>query len=123
GPTMHAIYDWFDRHVAGSPHPFVDPFDSDAQEPRWDEQSLSVFHGQPPQPNRLHLLPELISPRGGVSLPRSDQDWEATRRGAVERLRAEVFPLIEEVESPQTLALTVDAVSPEGSHYRQWQGA
>lgn len=69
---------WFDRHVAGDERPLLK-----LGQRELPEQAVSVFNGQPPSPNRVDLLPQLISTRGTVPLPNEPGDWAAIRRQAV----------------------------------------
>ncbi len=81
-----AINDWFDRHVAGAPHPkekLADPVHS--------ERALSVFDGDFPRPNNVSLLPELLCPAPAVRLPDGPKDWPARRRTVLARLREELL--------------------------------
>jgi dienelactone hydrolase len=76
-----ATTEWFDRHVAGEPRPAVK---RGAEE--LAESTVSVFSGQPPRPNRLDLLPELLTVRGSLPLPGTAGEWTAIRRRAIASL-------------------------------------
>ncbi len=119
--TTDAIHDWFDRHVAGEPHPDADPLGIAAAGKIQAEPTLSVFHGVMPEPQRLDLLPELLSRRGQVRLPDSPAHWQEIRAQAVERLRGEVFHLIDDVAEPQTLTQLGDWTH-QGTDRLQWNG-
>ncbi|MCW8129965.1 MAG: acetylxylan esterase [Planctomycetota bacterium] len=77
---------WFARHVAGDARPDVEL--GEAEHP---ERTVSVFDGNPPAKNHLALLPELLTPIGGIALPQDAADWPRIRTEAVARLRSEVF--------------------------------
>ncbi len=60
------------------------------------------FQGNPPRPNRLDLLPELLSVRSAIPLPRTPDEWPEIRRSALESLpfpkdREEGFLALEKV--------------------------
>ena len=95
--SVEAINTWLDKYVAGQPHP---PLQREERE--HDEKVTTVFNGVPPAPNRLDLLPELLSQNGAVRLPDSTDEWPAIREGATRRLRTEVFHLLDSIE-PATL--------------------
>jgi dienelactone hydrolase len=69
---------WFDAHVAGHKHP-----PARLGQPELDERATAVFNGCPPAPNRLDLLPQLLSPRGTLPLPASGAHWTKIRRRAI----------------------------------------
>lgn len=77
---------WFAQHVAGAPRPEV--LLGEAEHP---EHTVSVFNGQPPEKNHLALLPELLTPIGGLPLPQDAAEWPRLRATALAKLRAEVF--------------------------------
>jgi cephalosporin-C deacetylase-like acetyl esterase len=76
---------WFDRHVAGDERPLLE---RGARE--LEERDTNVFKGCPPAPNRLDLLPQLLSPQGTLPLPQTADEWPAVRQRALETLRAQV---------------------------------
>lgn len=88
-----ATQKWFDRHVAGEERPLLS-----LGEREFSERTISVFNGVPPKPNHLALLPELISPRGGVSLPYTAEEWPGIRTRTLRALP----PLFVEEESSMT---------------------
>jgi len=121
--TTDAIHEWFDQHVAGAKHLPVDTLALKNEDDGFDEKVLSVFHGKTPSPNLLYLLPELLSPRGQVDLPREAEDWPKIKADAITRLNNDVFPLLDVVEKPQTLEQTGDFLLPNGSiRRRRWHG-
>jgi dienelactone hydrolase len=72
---------WFDTHLAGGDRPCVAR--GDREQP---ERITSVFNGVTPAPNRVHLLPELLSVRGMIALPPSADAWPAIRAAALRTL-------------------------------------
>ena len=74
---------WFDRHLAGEERPIVK-----RPERELSESVVSVFNGRPPSPNRMDILPRLISPRGTVPLPSKPEDWPEIRRRALDAMPA-----------------------------------
>ena len=72
---------WFDRHLSAGRRPLLERGKIELP-----ESVTSVFNGCPPKPNRLELLPQLISPRGAVPLPQARGDWKEMRRKALESL-------------------------------------
>ena len=122
--TTDAIHRWFDRYVAGREHGEMDTLAIKEHGETLGETALSVFHGRTPEPNLLHLLPELLSPRGQIDLPREPGDWEEIRKSAVEKLRHEVFPLLDAVEAPQRLEGYGDWRMQQGRlRRRAWRGS
>lgn len=85
-----ATQQWFDRHVAGEEHPILERGEKEVE-----EAEASVFHGVPPSPNRLHLLPELLNPRGSVRLPSTPQEWPEIRAHALAEVAAHFHDLPE----------------------------
>lgn len=81
-----ATAEWFDTHVAGEAHPKVK-----RGERELPEELLCIYNGQPPQPNRLEVLPQLVSPRGTLPLPDNPDDWPAIRDEAIAALREDIF--------------------------------
>ncbi len=85
-PAFAETQRWFDRHVAGVSAPVMPLAPRKIGEPEG-----SVFNGRRPVPDRVDLLPELLTTAPGLSLPRSAADWPAIREDAVRRLRQNVF--------------------------------
>jgi dienelactone hydrolase len=79
--TVETINRWFDRYVAGEERPMLG-----LEGEEHDEKDTSVFHGAPPEEDRLDLLPELISPRGRVRLPERPEEWPGIREEAKHKL-------------------------------------
>lgn len=123
--TTDAIHDWFDRHVAGEPHVAVDTLTIRERAECLGELPLSVFHGRTPEPNRMHLLPDLLAPGGQWDLPQEPADWPALPALARTRLREEIFPLLDVVEAPQKLECFGDwRLMDKGKYRRQaWRGS
>ena len=76
---------WFDKHVAGDERALIKRGTREI-----DESVTNTFKGCPPVPNRLDLLPQLVSPRGQVPLPKNAAEWPAIRREALKKLKIEV---------------------------------
>lgn len=55
--TVEAVNKWFDKFVAGEDHPLIQ-----REELEHRPAVLSVFEGKVPQPDRLDILPELLTP-------------------------------------------------------------
>jgi dienelactone hydrolase len=98
-PEMVAdIGAWMDEHVAGGPRPSLP-----LQPREHDEAQVSVFNGELPADDRLDLLPELLSRRGSIPLPRDPAEGEGIRARARESLLA--GPLSWIAESREELVL------------------
>jgi dienelactone hydrolase len=77
---------WFDAHLLGETRP-VEP----VGQPEINEPRGSVFNGKRPVPDRVDLLPELMSDPASQPLPRAAEEWPALRAGIVAGLRENVF--------------------------------
>lgn len=97
---------WFDGHLAGETHPAVEQPAAELS-----EAALTVFNGAPPTPNRLDLLPELLTTRGTVELPRTAEDWPALQKRMRGTLRTQVFGRLDGLRETLTLERRSDAVS------------
>lgn len=84
--SVAKINAWFDEHLSGAKHPPLQLGELELEEKR-----TSVFNGVPPQPNRLAVLPELLSDAGNVALPKDAADWETIRRTMREKISAELL--------------------------------
>lgn len=84
--SIQAINAWLDEHVAGEEMPALErgPVET-------EERVATVFNGLSPAPNRLELLPDLLTVRGGVRLPQDAGEWPAIREEAVRGLREKVL--------------------------------
>jgi dienelactone hydrolase len=78
---VKATQEWFDLHVAGEPHPVIPKGEIEIP-----ETDICVFHGTPPRPNRVDILPELLCVRSTIPLPRTPGEWPEIRRSALESL-------------------------------------
>ncbi len=87
--TIEAVQSWFDRHFQVRNQPILNQAGPENNE--LDEAAATIFNGAPPQPDRLNLLPELLSPAGSVTLPRSAEQWETIRRETLAGLRRDVL--------------------------------
>ena len=81
-----AIDDWFDEHVAGQPHPYVD-----RQPLPHDNATLTICNSELASPNRLDKLPQLLARSGDIELPRQSSAWPRIRDHALQTLRDRVF--------------------------------
>jgi len=84
--SVEQINQWFDEHLYGAPRvrlPLA------AQE--LGEKQTSVFNGTPPQPNRLELLPELLSDAGTVALPQDSGEWDGIRNAARQTIKSSLM--------------------------------
>jgi len=78
---VRATQEWFDLHVAGKPHPVIPKGEIEIP-----ERDICVFHGTPPRPNRVDILPELFCVRSTLPLPKSPDEWPEIRRDALKSL-------------------------------------
>lgn len=76
-----ATAEWFDRYLAGEGRP---PVKRGTRE--LPESALSVFNGRSPAPNQLAVLPELLSLRGTVPLPKDSAEWPHIHHEAISAL-------------------------------------
>lgn len=86
---------WFDAHLLGEARP-VAPVGA----PEIGEPQGSVFNGKRPVPDRVDLLPELMTDRASHALPRTAEEWPALRAGIVSRLRESTFRWLERTTEP-----------------------
>ena len=107
-----AINGWFDRHVAGEARPKLA-----LPKPDVDERAVTVFNGATPVNNKMHLVPELLSPLGSLPLPVGPDAWPALRKEAVARVRQEVCFLLDRAEAPLTSRLVGDWIEGNGEPY------
>ncbi|MHC4874640.1 MAG: hypothetical protein ACYTFY_22545, partial [Planctomycetota bacterium] len=85
------------------------------------EQELTVFNGQNPEPNYLHLLPHYLSSRSESPLPENKEDQQKIRNAAISRLKSEVFHMIDDVEEKQSLTAYGDW-DAKGLQRYAWHG-
>lgn len=88
-----AINDWFDRHVAGRPHP-----KGTTGKMELSEKELSVFDGNFPRPNNVNLLADLLCPAPALRLPDGPADWPVRRRAALSLLHNEVTSSLDRLQ-------------------------
>lgn len=88
--TVERINQWFDKFVAGEEHPLLQ---RDELEHR--PAVLSVFDGKIPQPDRLDILPELLTPPVSIRLPQGKDDWPEIKKQIKRQLRNEIFYAID----------------------------
>ena len=85
-PAASETCRWFDAHLVGESAPVQPLAPAEIDEPRG-----TVFNGKRPTPDRLDLLPELLTVRASHPLPRCAEEWPAIRDAAVASLREHVF--------------------------------
>lgn len=97
-PGPHAYSDdairrtnaWFDTHVAGK------PMDGAGGRvtlggPELSKQQCTVFAGAIPVPDRLDILPEILTPPVSLPLPNTLDELDGLRERVIAMLRARVF--------------------------------
>lgn len=115
---LAAIDRWFDLHLTGQQRPALPQPEATLAEPE-----LTVFNGAPPTGNRLDLLPELLSPRGRLELPRTPAEWPALKQQAIDCLRREVFGWLDGLKEQLALTRVADSRSGgQGTEYRKYRG-
>ncbi len=116
--ALKSIDLWFDQHVAGEKKPQTgQPVKLQA------EAALTVFNGASPAQNRLDLLPELLSPRGTLELPRTPNDWSRIQGMAIDGLRHEVFGRLEALHEKLTLERVADSkISHKQTEFKKYGG-
>ncbi|HOC02735.1 MAG TPA: acetylxylan esterase [bacterium] len=85
--SIKKINEWFDRYVAEEQHPDVGLNNNDII----PEHIMSVFNGKSPEPNRLNLLPELLTVQRTRPLPKNEDEWEIIRTDTLKQLKTNVF--------------------------------
>jgi dienelactone hydrolase len=115
--SITTINQWFDRHVYGAKRPLL-PLNLKVT---YNERELSVFNGKRPEPDRLNLLPELLSPEGSLALPEGRRDWPKQLAGIKKTLREEVFHYLE--KSGEKLEVVKVGDWPNGeTEYAKYRG-
>jgi len=84
--SVKKINEWFDRYVAGEQHPDIG-LDSETIA----ESEISVFNGKTPEPDRLDILPELLTIKKTYPLPVDKNEWNTLRNEIVENLKKNIF--------------------------------
>ncbi|MGB9641636.1 MAG: alpha/beta hydrolase family protein, partial [Candidatus Ratteibacteria bacterium] len=84
--SVKKINEWFDKYVAQEKHTEIGLDSETISEPE-----ISVFNGKPPEPDRLHILPELLSIKKSYPLPKDKNQWNSIRKQMVENLKKNVF--------------------------------
>lgn len=91
-----ATQEWFDLHVAGEARPILER--GGIEHPL---ETVSVFRGSPPKPNRLVELPSILVTGSAPELPCEAGDLESIRRELDARL-PEMFRPVESAEWTET---------------------
>jgi hypothetical protein len=99
-PSVKAINDWFDRHVAGRPMK-----EGTLGEAELSEKQCSIFNGDFPVPDRLDILPELLTPPRSFPIPDSLEGVAALRARVLPALKERVFNYV--FTTPDTLSMEV----------------
>ncbi|NLB54818.1 MAG: hypothetical protein GX811_03470 [Lentisphaerae bacterium] len=97
--SVKAINDWFDKYVAGEEHP--EAVLGDVIEN--SDYEVTVYNGNPPAENKMHIIHELMASQGSIPLPKDTEDWQGIRIGAIEKLRKEVFYGMENLDEQMTV--------------------
>lgn len=84
--SVKKINEWFDRYVAQEKHPGIK-----LKTNFIPESELSIFNGKSPEPNRLNLLPELLTVQKTRHLPQTQNEWKKIRCETVKDLKKNVF--------------------------------
>jgi dienelactone hydrolase len=96
--SVRAINDWFDTHLAGRAMP-----EGTLGGPELTEKQCSIFNGDFPVPDRLDILPELLTPPRSFPIPDTLDGVVALRRKVLPELEERVFSSV--MKSPEKLEL------------------
>ena len=77
---------WFDKHLPGVKSTHLNEKPGVAS-----PATHHILKDAPTTPNRLGLLPELLSPEGGVEFPRTLEDWPLIQETVKSRIRDQIF--------------------------------
>ncbi len=117
--TIEAINNWFDKYVAGKEHPMLQRTD---YEHRF--QAVSVFQGKLPVPDRVDMLPELITPQPNIKLPEDETEWREIKGEIINKLKENVFYNIENSSPQFEISQRGDwFANKEGLRYLKFSGA
>lgn len=96
-PTLDAAtMQWFDENLAGEPRAALQRGPHEVS-----EDAVSVSNGQVPRDDMMHLLPELLAPRGSIALPSDATEWPAVRARIVHQL-LQTAPSLKPGQEPVT---------------------
>ncbi len=113
--TIETIQRWFDKRLDVKDTPILTANTIEQPEP-----ITTIFNGLPPAPDHVRLLPELLSPVGGLPLPRSADDWQATRKDALADLKQNVLMRVHD-NTPVEVHAAGDWQWEEGGISRMWR--
>ncbi len=117
--TIERVNDWFDKYVASEGHPKLQRSEYEHR-----PQCVSVFQGKLPEPNRVDILPELISPRANIKLPEDELEWKEIKRNVITRLKEEVFYNVENSKPKFEMSQRGDWLSDkQGTRYLKFSGS
>ncbi len=114
--SVKKINAWFDKYVAQEKHPEIKLGDNFIP-----ESELAIFNGKSPQPDRLNLLPELLTVQKTRSLPEGQKDWEKIRREALQDLKKNVFHWLDRCNEKLVIKNTRNWIL-EGKAFRRYKG-
>ncbi len=96
--SVQAINDWFDLHLAGRP-----VAKGALREKELGEKQCTIFNGDHPVPDRLDILPELLTPPRSFPIPDTLEEVGALKRRVMKDLEDRVLHYV--VASDERLAL------------------
>ncbi len=117
--TIDVINDWFDKYVSGREHAKLQRTDYEHR-----PGAVSVFGGKLPEPDRVDILPELITPVANIKLPEDEAEWLAIRKSVIDRLKDEVFYNIEQSKPKFDIVQRGDwLANKDGLRYLKFSGS
>ncbi len=84
--SVATINDWFDRHLAGRPMGTAS-----LAGPELGEKQCTIFNGDFPLPDRLDILPEILTPPKSFPIPDSLEELAALRKRVIGDLEGRVL--------------------------------
>ncbi|MCX7704779.1 MAG: acetylxylan esterase, partial [bacterium] len=114
--SVKKINDWFDRYVAEKQHPQIKLEDNSIP-----EQELAIFNGKSPEPNRLNLLPELLTVQKTRPLPKTVQEWNKIRVETMQQLKENVFHWLDRCNEKMEIKNTGKWIF-EGKNFHRYTG-
>ncbi len=117
--TVETINKWFDKYVSGQEHPLIQRTDYEHR-----PAAVSVFNGKLPTPDRLDILPELITPQSNIKLPEDEQEWQTIKQEVISKLKDEVFYNIEHSSPKFEISQRGNWLADKnGTRYLKYQGS
>jgi hypothetical protein len=109
--SVQAINDWFDLHLASRPMP-----KGSLGGKELDERQCSIFNGDFPVPDRLDILPELLTPPRSFPIPDTLEELAVLKRKVMADLEERVFHDVvasdEQLSLEQVHEWRLDPVAP-----------